>query len=87
MQMFANDPQYIVEDMLKGYAKAHSDIVAPTDNPRVFKTAQPVREGKVGIVTGGGSGLCGTQYGGCRSGGRDLFFPHGGSVLRRHPGR
>ena len=34
MQMFANDPQYIVEDMLKGYAKAHSDIVAPTDNPR-----------------------------------------------------
>ena len=55
MQMFANDPQYIVEDMLKGYAKAHSDIVAPTDNPRVFKTAQPVREGKVGIVTGGGS--------------------------------
>ena len=44
MQMFANDPQYIVEDMLKGYAKAHSDIVAPTDNPRVFKTAQPVRE-------------------------------------------
>lgn len=51
MQMFANDPQYIVEDMLKGYAKAHSDIVAPTDNPRVFKTAQPVREGKVGIVT------------------------------------
>ena len=29
MQMFANDPQYIVEDMLKGYAKAHSDIVAP----------------------------------------------------------
>ena len=99
MQMFANDPQYIVEDMLKGYAKAHSDIVAPTDNPRVFKTAQPVREGKVGIVTGGGSGhkpafigyvgkkLCGTQYGGCRSGGRDLLFPHGGSVLRRHPGR
>ena len=56
MQMFANDPQYIVEDMLKGYAKAHSDIVTPTDNPRVFKTAQPVREGKVGIVTGGGSG-------------------------------
>ena len=56
MQMFANDPQYIVEDMLKGYAKAHSDIIEPTDNPRVYKTAQPVREGKVGIVTGGGSG-------------------------------
>ena len=31
MQMFANDPQYIVEDMLKGYAKAHSDIVSPTE--------------------------------------------------------
>ena len=41
MQMFANDPQYIVEDMLKGYAKAHSDIIEPTDNPRVYKTAQP----------------------------------------------
>lgn len=56
MQMFANDPQYIVEDMLKGFAKAHSDIVAPTGNPRVYRTALPVREGKVGIVTGGGSG-------------------------------
>ena len=45
MQMFANDPQYIVEDMLKGYAKAHSDIVAPTDNPRVFKTARQRGQG------------------------------------------
>ena len=54
--MRISDTHPIVEDMLKGYAKAHSDIVTPTDNPRVFKTAQPVREGKVGIVTGGGSG-------------------------------
>lgn len=94
MQMFANDPQYIVEDMLKGYAKAHSDIVAPTDNPRVFKTAQPVREGKVGIVTGGGSGhkpafigYVGRNMVDAVAVGEIFFFPHGGSVLRRHPGR
>lgn len=56
MNRIVNDPNYVVEDMLKGFVKANSNLVAATDNPRVLKyTAAPV-EGKVGIVTGGGSG-------------------------------
>jgi dihydroxyacetone kinase-like protein len=56
MQRIINDPNEVVGDMLKGFVRAHGDIVAPTDNPRVIKyRAAPVK-GKVGIVTGGGSG-------------------------------
>lgn len=51
-----NNPDYVVEDMLKGFVKAHPDIVAATDNPRVLKYAGAPIENKVGIVTGGGSG-------------------------------
>ncbi len=56
MQRILNDPDQVVEDMLKGFARAHRDIVAPTDNPRVLKYKGSPVEGKVGIVTGGGSG-------------------------------
>lgn len=41
--------------MLKGFLKAHADIVKATDNPRVIR-ARGIPAGKVGIVTGGGSG-------------------------------
>ena len=51
-----NNPDYVVEDMLKGFVKAHADIVAATDNPRVLKAVAAPMKGKVGIVTGGGSG-------------------------------
>jgi len=51
-----NNPDYVVEDMLKGFVKAHPDIVAATDHPRVLKYAGAPVENKVGIVTGGGSG-------------------------------
>ena len=56
MQRIINDPELVVEDMLKGFLKAHGNIVAPTENSRVIKyTHAPVPE-KVGVVTGGGSG-------------------------------
>lgn len=51
-----NKPDYVVEDMLKGFVKAHPDIVSATANPRVLKAAAAPAPGKVGIVTGGGSG-------------------------------
>lgn len=51
-----NNPDYVVEDMLKGFAKAHPDLVAATSNPRVLKYAGAPVAGKVGVVTGGGSG-------------------------------
>ena len=56
MQRIINDPNLVVEDMLQGFMKSHSDIVKGTGNSRVLKyTGTPVN-GKVGIVTGGGSG-------------------------------
>ncbi len=56
MQRIVNNPDLVVEDMLRGFVRAHSDIVAPTSNPRVLKYRGAPAPGKVGIVTGGGSG-------------------------------
>lgn len=56
MQRIINEPDQVVEDMLKGFVKAHPDLIAPTENPRVLKYKDAPVEGKVGIVTGGGSG-------------------------------
>ncbi|MEF9839876.1 MAG: dihydroxyacetone kinase subunit DhaK [Lachnospiraceae bacterium] len=55
MQRILNDPDFIVDEMLKGFLKTHSDIVEKTENPRVVK-ATKIAADKVGIVTGGGSG-------------------------------
>jgi dihydroxyacetone kinase-like protein len=56
MQRVLNDPNEVVGDMLKGFVRAHRDIVVPTDNPRVVKYRGAPVKGKVGVVTGGGSG-------------------------------
>lgn len=56
MQRIVNDVDYVVEDYLKGFVLAHKDIVLNTENPRVLKYKDAPIEGKVGIVTGGGSG-------------------------------
>lgn len=56
MQRIINDPNQVVEDMLRGFVKGHSRLVAATDNPRVLKYREAPVPGKVGIVTGGGSG-------------------------------
>lgn len=56
MQKIINEPQAVVDEMVEGYVKAHPDLVATTDNPRVLKYAHAPVSGKVGIVTGGGSG-------------------------------
>ncbi|MDF2656923.1 MAG: Dak kinase [Bacillota bacterium] len=56
MQRIINNPDLVVEDMLKGFLKNHKDIVAETENPRVVKYIGAPAAGRVGIVTGGGSG-------------------------------
>ena len=56
MNRIVNKPDFVVEDMLKGYLKANKESVMATDNPRVFKYVGAPVEGKVGVVTGGGSG-------------------------------
>lgn len=56
MQRIINIPDMVVEDMLEGFVKSHSDIVEKTENPRTIKYKYAPIEGKVGIITGGGSG-------------------------------
>jgi dihydroxyacetone kinase-like protein len=56
MQKFINDPSLVVDEMLQGFVKVHKDQVSPTENDRVLKYKDAPVEGKVGIVTGGGSG-------------------------------
>jgi dihydroxyacetone kinase-like protein len=56
MQKIINHPSEVVDEMTHGYVKAHPDLVLPTDNPRVLKFKDAPIAGKVGIVTGGGSG-------------------------------
>lgn len=56
MQKVINDPSKVVDEMVEGYIKAHPNLVAKTDNPRVLKYVDAPIADKVGIVTGGGSG-------------------------------
>jgi dihydroxyacetone kinase-like protein len=55
MQRILNNPDNIVDEMLKGFLRVHGDIVTATGNPRVIKRTY-IPPGKVGVVTGGGSG-------------------------------
>ena len=57
MQRFLNNPDDLVDETIRGFVKAHKDILHLDDeNHRVaVSNAAPVK-GKVGIVTGGGSG-------------------------------
>ncbi|MGY5803980.1 dihydroxyacetone kinase subunit DhaK [Rhizobium sp. LEGMi12c] len=56
MQRFINNPDEVVEDTVKGFIKAHSDIVRLAENPRVVVAKDAPHAGKVGVITGGGSG-------------------------------
>ena len=56
MNRIVNNPDFVVEDMLIGFVKTHKDIVSTTEDARVLKYKNAPVEGKVGIVTGGGSG-------------------------------
>lgn len=56
MQRIINDPSLVVEDAVSGYLKAYPDYFAATENSRVLKFPAAPISGKVGVVTGGGSG-------------------------------
>src|ERR671932_889046 len=56
MKKLINDPENVLRDELEGIAAAHGDRVRVSfDPPFVVRADAPV-EGKVGIVSGGGSG-------------------------------
>ncbi|MCB7070202.1 dihydroxyacetone kinase subunit DhaK [Caldifermentibacillus hisashii] len=57
MKKLINDPKDVVEEMLEGYVKAHSNYVRQLpENKRALVTTRKTKEGKVGILIGGGSG-------------------------------
>lgn len=56
MQKIVNSPQNVVDEMLEGYIKALPDLIRATGNKRVVRYKHAPIPGKVGIVTGGGSG-------------------------------
>ncbi|MGY8788732.1 MAG: dihydroxyacetone kinase subunit DhaK, partial [Pseudomonadales bacterium] len=57
MQRFINNPDDLVDETVSGFVKAHGDLVQLAENNHRVVVARdaPIR-GKVGIVTGGGSG-------------------------------
>ena len=56
MKKFVNDPEDVVEEMLEGYLAAHGERVKLLEESRVLVRRGAPIEGKVGLVTGGGSG-------------------------------
>ncbi len=57
MQRFLNDPDDLVDETVAGFVKAHRDLVhLSAENPRVVVSNSAGTAGRVGIVTGGGSG-------------------------------
>jgi len=57
MNRIINNPDLVVEDMLTGWLLAHADRVAVLpSNARVLHRVQAPQAGKVGVITGGGSG-------------------------------
>ncbi len=56
MKKLVNDPADVVADALRGFAAAHADRVRVDHEHRVVFRRQPPRPGKVGLVSGGGSG-------------------------------
>ena len=56
MNRVINNPDLVVEDMLRGILAAHPELRAAPENPRVVAHAHARQKDRVGIVTGGGSG-------------------------------
>src|SRR6478735_5496027 len=56
MKKIINDPKRVVDESVAGFALAHADLVRVEVDPiRVVRADAPIA-GKVGIVSGGGSG-------------------------------
>lgn len=56
MKKIINNPELVVEDMLAGMVAAHPDYVRKLDNATVLVRANSPVQGKVALVSGGGSG-------------------------------
>lgn len=56
MKKLMNAPVDFVDEMLDGLAAAHPSLVRAGETGRVIRRASGARSGKVGVVSGGGSG-------------------------------
>ncbi|MEA5119378.1 MAG: dihydroxyacetone kinase subunit DhaK [Propionicimonas sp.] len=56
MKKLINDPANVVAETLKGFAAAHADLVTVYTDPDYVVRADAPVQGKVGLVSGGGSG-------------------------------
>jgi len=56
MKKLINDPEQVVDEALRGFAAAHPDLVRVFFAPNYVVRADAPVSGKVGIVSGGGSG-------------------------------
>ncbi|MFP3153989.1 dihydroxyacetone kinase subunit DhaK [Lachnospiraceae bacterium ZAX-1] len=57
MKKIINQPEHFVDEVLEGITLAHpNQVKLAKNNRRVLLSSYPVVDGKVGIVTGGGSG-------------------------------
>ncbi|BDV25976.1 dihydroxyacetone kinase [Corynebacterium ulcerans] len=56
MKKLVNDPRKVVQEAIDGFAAAHKDIVSAHSDPLYITRAQLKHEGKVALISGGGSG-------------------------------
>ncbi|MEB0014820.1 dihydroxyacetone kinase subunit DhaK, partial [Glaciimonas sp. Cout2] len=56
MKKLVNDPKNVVDEAVAGFAAAHGDIVRVSRDPTFIVRADAPVSGKVGLVSGGGSG-------------------------------
>ncbi|WP_458112796.1 dihydroxyacetone kinase subunit DhaK [Arthrobacter sp. R1-13] len=56
MKKLINDPRAVVDESVQGFGLAHADIVAVSTEPKFITRKDAPVAGKVGLVSGGGSG-------------------------------
>jgi phosphoenolpyruvate---glycerone phosphotransferase subunit DhaK len=56
MRKFINDPDLVVKQSLAGLAAAHSDLLRYDAEAQILVRADAPRQGKVALISGGGSG-------------------------------
>ncbi len=56
MKKLINDPSNVVEESMKGLARAHADLLCVHFDPNYVVRIDAPRTGKVGVISGGGSG-------------------------------
>ena len=56
MKKFINDPFDVVDEMLEGFLDVHKSYIKRLESARTLVRADAPMKGKVGVLTGGGSG-------------------------------